>query len=79
MNERRPKLKYRGLKKFENKKMHKLEYRTKKWVDYKIVLFFESETHRHLASSYHQSLPSGNTRGPSKTLVGDPVPPRQDL
>ncbi len=62
VEERRPKLKYKGLKKFEGKKMHQLEYKPKNGVDYRISLFFEPETHRHLASSYRLYPPSGRMR-----------------
>ncbi len=77
VEERRPKLKYKGLKKFEDKKMHQLEYKPKKGVDYKIALFFEPETHRHLASSYRLILPSGRMR-PINNLGRGPgsTPPR---
>ncbi len=77
VEERRPKLKYKGLKKFEDKQMHRLEYKPKERVDYKIALFFEPETHRHLASSYRLIIPSGRIR-PINNLGRGPgsTPPR---
>ena len=79
VDERRPKLKYKGLKKFEDRELHELEYKPKKGVDYRIALFFEPETHRHLASSYRLILPSGRMRpinnlgrGPGSTQPRSP-------
>ena len=60
--ERRPKLKYKGLKEFDHQKLHQLEYKPREAVDYRIALYFEPESHRHLASSYRMTLPSGRIR-----------------
>ena len=60
--ERSPKLKYKGLKKFEDKKMHQLEYKPRKGVDYRIALYFDPETYHHVVSSYRITLPSGRIR-----------------
>ncbi len=59
---RRPKLSYKGLKKFHEKKLHRLEYKPKGGVDYRIALFFEPETYRHVASSYQLTTVSGTMR-----------------
>ena len=56
---RRPKLKYKGLKKFREKKLHQLEYKPQGGVGYRIALFFEPETYRHVASSYQLTAVSG--------------------
>ena len=63
LRKRRAKVRYRGLKKFEGKKFHELEYRPKKGVDYKIRLYFEPETYRHVASHYRLVVPDGMGRG----------------
>ncbi len=63
LRKRRAKVRYRGLKTFEGRKLHKLEYRPKKGVGYRIELYFEPETYRHLASSYRLTIPAGLGRG----------------
>ena len=59
---KRPKLNYRGLKKFDDKKVHELRYRLRKGVDYNISLYFEPETYRHIASRYRLVVPAGMGR-----------------
>lgn len=63
LKKKRAKVRYRGLKKFEGKELHELEYKPKKGVDYRIRLYFEPETFRHVASSYRLSVPGGMGRG----------------
>ena len=63
LDKRRAKVRYRGLKKFEGRKLHELEYRPKKGVEYRIRLYFEPETYRHVASSYRLTIPAGVGRG----------------
>ena len=60
--ERRPKLKYKGLKTYHKTKMHRLEYKPRKGVDYRIDLYFEPVTFRHLLSTYRLILPDGRIR-----------------
>ncbi len=62
LESRRPSLKYKGLKKFHEKKLHQLQYKPSKGVNYRIALYFEPETFRHVASSYHLSTDSGTMR-----------------
>ena len=59
---RRSKLNYRGLKDFDDKKVHQLQYRMRKGVDYNITLYFEPETYRHIASRYRLIVPAGMGR-----------------
>ncbi len=59
---KRSKLNYRGLKKFDDKKVHQLQYRMRKGVDYNINLYFEPETYRHIASRYRLVVPAGMGR-----------------
>ena len=80
---RQPELKYKGLKKFHEKKLHELEYKPRKGVDYRIALYFEPETYRHVASSYRLTTVSGNLT--MKTVEGlgegsatSPVPSPQE-
>ncbi len=75
--ERRPKLKYKGLKKFEDKKVHQLEYKPREGVGYRIALYFEPETYNHVVSSYRMTLPGGRIR-PINNLGRGPgsTPPR---
>lgn len=63
LEKRRAKVRYRGLKTFEERKLHELEYRPKKGVEYRIRLYFEPETYRHVASSYRLTIPAGVGRG----------------
>ncbi len=73
---RRSKLNYKGLKKFDDKKVHQLQYRMRKGVDYNINLYFEPETYRHVASRYLLVVPASmgrrieNIRG-SQSSQGD--------
>lgn len=58
LKKRRAKIKYRGLKDFQDQMLHELEYKPKKGVDYKIRLYFAPETYRHVASSYRLIVPA---------------------
>lgn len=60
---RRARVRYQGLKKFEGRKLHRLDYRPKNGVDYRIRIYFEPETFRHVASRYRLTLPPGMGRG----------------
>ena len=59
---KRPKLDYRGLKEFDDRKVHELRYRMRKGVGYNITLYFEPETYRHIASRYRLIVPAGMGR-----------------
>ena len=63
LEKRRAKIRYRGLKKFEGRRLHRLDYRPKNGVDYRIRIYFEPETYRHVASRYRLTLPAGLGRG----------------
>ena len=66
--ERNPKLKYKGLKKVDGEKYHVLEYKPRKSSDFKIKLFFEQETFRHLRTEYKLMLSAGMVRlGPGSS------------
>jgi len=54
--ERGAKLRYDGLKKLDNRELHRLSYRAKKGQDtLDVWLFFEPETFRHAATVYRKS------------------------
>ena len=57
-----PKLKYKGVKKFEGEKYHELEYKPRRSTDFKIRLFFDQETYRHIASEYKLLLAADMVR-----------------
>ena len=63
LEKRRAKIRYQGLKKFEGRRLHRLDYRPKNGVDYRIRIYFEPETYRHVASRYRLTLPAGMGRG----------------
>ena len=63
LEKRQAKIRYHGLKKFEGRRLHRLEYRPKNGVDYRIRIYFEPETYRHVASRYRLTLPAGMGRG----------------
>ena len=63
LEKRRARVRYQGLKKFEGRRLHRLEYRPKNGVDYRIRIYFEPETYRHVASRYRLTLPAGMGRG----------------
>ena len=71
---RRPKLQYKGLKKFHDKKLHQLEYKPRKGVDYRIALYIEPETYRHVASSYRLTAVSGTLKILSTEGLGEGGP-----
>lgn len=50
------KLKYRGLKKTDGEKLHRLAYRVKGGTDTEIQLYFEPETFRHVRSEYEVTI-----------------------
>ena len=63
LEKRRARIRYQGLKKFEGRRLHRLDYRPKNGVDYRIRIYFEPETYRHVASRYRLTLPPGMGRG----------------
>jgi hypothetical protein len=53
---RQAKLTYEGLKAFDGRDLHRLRYRARRGQgDLSILLYFEGETFRHVASVYHSS------------------------
>jgi hypothetical protein len=59
------KLKYRGLKKVDERELHRLDYRPKKGgSSLNIWLFFEPETYHHVQTSYRQKIPAPPSDNP---------------
>jgi hypothetical protein len=57
---RQAKLRYRGLKDVEGRRLHRLDYQPKKRKgELKIELYFEPETYRHVRTEYRDSVPAG--------------------
>jgi hypothetical protein len=61
ISERKPKLVYEGLKKVDGQSVHQLRYFPRKGNDLQIVLFFDSETFRHVKTVYKYEV--GNNVG----------------
>lgn len=69
---RRAKLKYRGLKNIDGKKLHRLSYRPrKKGGDIRITLYFEQETFRHVRTDYNVLIRSGVRSNPNLSTASD--------
>ena len=59
LDSKRPKLKYRGVKKVNERRLHRLEYRTRRrGGDLHIDLYFEPETFRHVQTTYRLTIPA---------------------
>ncbi len=59
MEERKLKLKYRGMRKFGDHQMHELEYRHKRGGSVvKARLYFEPQTYRHFSTVYTVKVPA---------------------
>lgn len=65
LDQLKPKLEYRGLKKVEGRQLHEVGYRAQKGSsDLKVTLFFDAETFRHVRTSYEFQVPARLGRGP---------------
>ena len=57
MEEKQPRLEYRGLKKIEGQQVHAVDYRKRKGLaDLKITLYFDAETFRHIRTEYKYEI-----------------------
>lgn len=56
LDERHPKLHYKGLKKVNGVELHLLEYVPAKHSDLEINLYFEPETFRHVLTTYSMTI-----------------------
>jgi hypothetical protein len=62
----KPKLDYKGLKKVENRQMHEVTYRPDKGSsDLKISLFFDATTFQHVRTDYEFKVPARLGSGPN--------------
>ena len=68
------KIRYRGLKTFEGRRLHEVDYKPKKNVSYRVRLYFEPETYRHVASKYRIFVPRSTMRGLTNILSGGGAP-----
>lgn len=65
LEQKQPELKYAGLKKVDDRLLHRLDYRMKKASgDPKISLYFEPETFRHVMTVYSLTLSNPTRAGP---------------
>jgi hypothetical protein len=77
MQEKQPRLDYRGLKKIEGKELHEMRYRPRKGSsDLTVTMYFAPETFRHVRSEYRFEIgahlgegPNGSTRNEESRYV----------
>jgi hypothetical protein len=63
LEKRNPRLHYDGLKKFDGKQLHELQFAPKKGGDLSIFLYFDPETFRHIATVYRLIIPAQIAQG----------------
>jgi hypothetical protein len=64
----KPKLEYRGLKKIEGRELHEVGYRPQKGSpDLKITLYFDAVTFRHVRTHYEFKVPARLGNGPNES------------
>lgn len=65
---RKAKVKYRGLKKIDGRKLHRLDYQPKRRMgNFKVELYFDPETYRHVRTDYRYHIPSGIGTNPDQS------------
>jgi hypothetical protein len=68
---RKPKLKYNGLKKLAELELHELQYRFRRGgSDFRVNLYFEPETYHHIATIYKLEIPDAPTMAPGPGTTG---------
>ena len=66
LDQLKPRLEYKGLKKVEGRQLHEVSYRSQKGSpDLKVSLFFEAETFRHVRTEYEFKVPARLGSGPN--------------
>jgi len=66
MDQLKPKLDYKGLKKIDNRQLHEVTYRPDKGsTDLKISLFFDPTTFHHVRTDYEFKVPARLGSGPN--------------
>ncbi len=74
LEERRPKLRYNGLKKVGGQTLHRLEYRARKRAgDFKTYLYFEPESFRHVLTTYSLTIHPAIASGPIESARQQPT------
>ena len=74
LKDKRARIRYRGLKTFEGRKLHEVDYKPRKKVRYRVRLYFEPETYRHVASKYRIVVPRSAMRGLTNISSGGGAP-----
>ncbi len=70
LQEKQPKLEYRGLKKIDGRQLHQLRYRQRKGSpDLTVTLHFEPETFRHLRTEYKFQIGARIGLGPNDSTT----------
>ena len=59
LDERKPKLSFEGLKKIDGEEVYELRYQPRKKTDLDIRLYFDSQTYRHVETTYSYSVSLG--------------------
>lgn len=62
LQQKNPKLEYAGVKKVGGKELHTIRYTPHKGSDLKIILFFETDTFRHVRTEYSQTIYASEQR-----------------
>jgi len=71
LKSRKPKLKYQGLKRFQDREHHELRYRLRRGgSDFRITLYFEDKTFRHIATIYKLEIPESLSMIPERGTSG---------
>jgi hypothetical protein len=64
----KPKLEYRGLKKIDGRELHEVTYRPQKAAaEFKISLYFDAVTYRHVRTHYEFKVPARLGNGPNES------------
>jgi hypothetical protein len=74
LKDKRARIRYRGLKTFEGRKLHEIDYKPREKVRYRVRLYFEPETYRHVASKYRIVVPRSAMRGLTNISSGGGAP-----
>lgn len=68
LDQLKPRLEYKGLKKIEGRQLHEVSYRSQKGsADLKVTLFFEAATFRHVRTEYEFKVPARLGSGPNQS------------
>jgi len=68
LDQLKPRLEYKGLKKIDGRQLHEVSYRSQKGsADLKIALFFEATTFRHVRTEYEFKVPPRLGSGPNQS------------